>query len=128
MYVICDSQIADKGMANCAHQILGQDLTDVLRKLDDFELGRQVHTVERIQESSHPREGVNHLLSFHPPSVVQLQAAQAHPRWKVLLLPTQIAGMNIEILRKWSVADYLPDRSPTRVQYSQRTLKHSIPA
>ena len=80
MYVICDSQIADKGMANCAHQILGQDLTDVLRKLDDFELGRQVHTVERIQESSHPREGVNRSLSFHPPSVVQLQGSPSTPQ------------------------------------------------
>ena len=67
-------------MANCAHQVLGQDLTDVLRKLDALELGRQAQSVEHIQEASHPQEAVDRSLSFRPQSITQLQVSPSAPR------------------------------------------------
>lgn len=62
-------------MANCAHQVLGEDWTAVLRKLDALELGHHPQIVEHSSDTDRPQDAVNRSVSFRPPSAVHLQVS-----------------------------------------------------
>lgn len=68
--MFCEPKINKDHFTNHeAHQVLEEDWTDVLKKLDVLELGRRAETVERAQDVDRPQAAGDHSVSFHAPSV-----------------------------------------------------------
>ncbi len=53
-------------------QVLGEDLTDILRKIDQLEVGQRAHSVERVHDASRPQADVDRSSLYRAATAVYL--------------------------------------------------------
>lgn len=76
--MFCEPKLNEGNFADYeAQQVLGEDWTHILRKLDTLELGRRAQSVEHVQGVDGLQDAGDHSVLFRATSTVHLQPSPA---------------------------------------------------